>query len=132
MRVVLDTWVFLDPSKFSKAILNRIRRKTLDGVISTITYAEIYSLLYKRVDDEEIQRFRQSLDRLSLRDVPVTKKIAEEGGRYKAKYGFSVADGIILATAVAENVNLLVTGDPDIERVKEIRVASPKKMLKEL
>lgn len=132
MRVVLDTWVFLNSSKSSRILLHQVRDKALEGAVSTITFAELYSLLYKRVSDEGIKRFRESLERLGLRDVPVTKEIAEEGGRYKAKYGFSVADGIILATAVAEGADVLVTGDPDFEKVEEIKAANPEETLKEL
>ena len=132
MRVALDTWIFLDPSKPSRTLLDRIRRKALEGVISTVTFAELYSLLYKRGSDEDVKRFSQSLERLSMRDAPVTKEIAKEGGRYKAKYGFSIADGIILATAVAEHVDMLVTGDPNLKKVEEIKAVAPEKTLKEL
>lgn len=132
MRVVLDTWVFLDPSKPSKALLDRVRRTAPEAVVSAITYAELCSLLYRRVSDEDVKRFTRNLERLGLRTVSVTKEIAEEGGRYKAKYGFSIADGIIVATAVAEHADLLVTGDPDFNKVEEIKAATPEKTLKEL
>jgi len=132
VRVVLDTWMFLDPSKPSKDLMDRVRRGTLEAVVSTITYAELYSLLYKRVSDGDIKSFKRNLERLGLRDRIVTKEIAEEGGRYKARYGFSIADGIIVATAVMEHVALLVTGDPDFNRVEEIKAVAPEKLLKEL
>jgi len=132
VRIVLDTWVFLDPSKASKDLLDRVRRGALEAVVSTITYAELYSLLYKRVSDGDVKSFKLNLERLGLRDRAVTKEIAEEGGRYKAKYGFSIADGIIVATAVTEHAVLLVTGDPDFNRVEEIKAVIPEKILKEL
>ena len=132
MRVVLDTWVFLDPSKPSRDLLGQVRRGDLEAVVSAITYAELCSLLYRRVSDEDVKRFTRNLERLGLRTVSVTKEIAEEGGRYKAKYGFSIADGIIVATAVAEHADLLVTGDPDLTRVEEIKAATPEKTLREL
>ncbi len=132
MRIVLDTWIFLDPSKPSKDLLDRVRRGALEAVVSTITYAELYSLLYKRVSDGDVKSFKRNLERLGLRDRAITKEIAEEGGRYKAKYGFSIADGIIVATAVTEHATLLVTGDPDFNRVEEIKAATPEKTLREL
>lgn len=127
MKVILDTWVFLDLLKPSKNLLHRVRHRALEGFVSTITFAELYSLLYKRVSEENVKRFTQNLDRVGLSDIPVTKEIAKEGGRYKAKYGFSIADGIILATAVTEHADMLVTGDPDFERVEEIKVVTPEK-----
>ncbi|MEM3607763.1 MAG: PIN domain-containing protein [Candidatus Bathyarchaeia archaeon] len=132
LKVVLDTWIFLDLSEPSKALLNQARLRNLEGLVSTVTFAELYSLLYKRVNEKEIERFRRSMERLNLRDVPVTRDIAEEGGRYKAKYGFSIADGIILATAVMEHAKILVTGDPDFERVMEVKVANPEEAMEAL
>jgi len=131
-RIVLDTWVFLDASKSSKALLNQVRVGTLEVLVSAVTFAEIYSLLYRRVSQKDIERFRRNMERLDLRDVPVSKEIAEKGGRYKAKYGFSIADGIILATAVTVHAKILVTGDPDLEKIVEVRVASPEKTIGEL
>jgi len=79
VRIVLDTWVFLDPSKASKDLLDRVRCGALEAVVSTITYAELYSLLYKRVSDGDVKIFKRNLERLGLRDRAVTKEIAEEG-----------------------------------------------------
>ena len=132
MKVILDTWVFLDPSQSSKALLSRVRSATIEGIVSTVTFAELYSLLYRRISDKDAERFTRNFERLGLSDVPVVKEIAKEGGRYKAKYGFSIADGIILATALAERAEMLVTGDPEFRKVEELRVATPERALKEL
>jgi len=37
-----------------------------------------------------------------------------------------------VATAVTEHAALLMTGDPDFNRVEEIRAATPEKTLREL
>jgi len=126
VRVVLDT------SKPSRDLLGQVRRGDLEAVVSAITYAELCSLLYRRVSDKDVKSFMRNLERLGLKDRSVTKEIAEEGGRYKAKYGFSIADGIIVATAVAEHADYLVTGDPDFNKVEEIKIATPEGTLKEL
>ena len=132
MKVILDTWVFLDPSRSCKALLSRVRSATIKGIVSTVTFAELYSLLYRRVGDKDVERFTRNLERLGLSDAPVIKEIAKEGGRYKAKYGFSIADGIILATGLAEGAEMLVTGDPEFKKVKELKVATPEKALRDL
>ncbi|MBI5035744.1 type II toxin-antitoxin system VapC family toxin [Candidatus Micrarchaeota archaeon] len=88
-------------------------------LLSVINLIEIYSkyLLRSPLDAEEKRNFL--LSRCEL--VGVSKDIALEASRLKAKHQLAIADAIILATAQLNKATLITT-DKDFEGLKGVRL----------
>jgi len=78
--------------------------------ISHVTIAEVVNVISRMYGEREARVQYAYLKHSSLKRDPTTEGIAVNAGFYKTKYKFSLADAIILATAVEAGVDVLVTG----------------------
>ena len=90
-----------------------------------MTTAEIIASTYKKAP-ELTMTVKALVENFVSRDniIPMDNGIAEAAGKLKAKYSpnFSMADCIILATALKENCQALFTADPEFDKVSEIQI----------
>ncbi len=129
MRSLIDTCVFISILRAEPGggwfvrLLKRLRPET---VVSVITLSEIIALVYQE-DEEAAVKAKALVEReVGENNVfSVTREIAELAGKVKARHRFSLADGIILATALAKKCGALVTFDHEFDDVEEIRVIRP-------
>jgi predicted nucleic acid-binding protein len=136
MRVLLDTGIFINVlnnelgAEFSEKFLQKIQNKEIDGLISTITVAEIFSI-YHRMDEKDTIRAKVYVESIIKKDkiIPVFKPIAELGGKIKSKYRLSLGDAIIIATAMLTNCECLVSLDKEMKKVDLIEIKEPKDLL---
>jgi predicted nucleic acid-binding protein len=136
MRVLVDTGVFInilnkEPNyENSVKLLEKIQRKEIEGFISVITIAEIFSIFY-RISEEETLIAKTCIETFITEDriVPIIKRIAEFAGRIKASYNISLGDAFIVATAILAGCECLVSLDPEIKKVDLIDVKEPKEFL---
>ena len=136
MRVLVDTGIFINVlndepnAEFSEKLLQQIQNKKIDGLISTITLAEIFSIYY-RISEKATIRAKVYVESIIEKDkiIPVFKSIAELGGKIKSKYKVSLGDAIIIATAVLANCDYLVSLDREIKKVNVIEVKEPKELV---
>lgn len=128
--ILIDTCIFLSilygesgSERFVKFLTGR-----KDCVISVITLSEILSSAYKKFEEEAVKA-KILVEKFTGEEniVPVTKEIAEMAGKLKAKYsgGFSLADAIILSTAIITECEAIATTDPEFEKIKEIKIIKP-------
>ena len=81
-------------------------------VISTLTIHEVLVIHFRRGKTKEAEGFRRLIYSAPwLRIVPVSSSIAERSAGYRHGLGLSTADSIILATAVEEGCDELMTTD---------------------
>jgi len=136
MKVLVDTGVFInvlndEPSaEFSEKLLQQIQNKKIDGLISAITLAEIFSIYY-RINEKATIRAKVYIESIIEKDkiIPVFKSIAELGGKVKSKYKVSLGDAIIIATAMLTNCDYIVSLDREIRKVNLIEVKEPKELV---
>jgi len=126
MAITVDTSVFLSifyderSRRWSENILLQKDKK-----ISTITIAEVLASVYKK--SPRLAMIAKSLVEQAIMPeniIAVTSEIAEVAGKMKSKYSpnFSMADSIILATAILTGCDRVATLDPEFGQVAELKV----------
>jgi len=129
MRTFLDTWVLIEKYKGSgdaEKVFEGAKTR-FEAHISHITVAELMNVISREYGEREARVQYAYIKRAPLRRDPLTEENARDAGLLKTKYGFSLADAVILATALAAGADVLVTGgEEQYERewkdVREIRV----------
>lgn len=129
MKIALDTNILiyflegLEPyASKVEDLLNSFMRGENRGVISTVTVSEILTGFYAKGDEEGSAKMRGLLKDLSisgLEIVPVTFEIADLAARLRAKRGGRLPDSIIVATALTQSAELLISQDRDLKRFSE-------------
>ncbi len=126
MKIALDTNVLIyffegiepQASKVEK-ILQAIMKGRDEGVVSTITIAEVLTGFYLAADTAKATKAKQLLNDLTLtgfKIVPVTFEIADLAANLRAKRGGKLPDALIIATALNQEANLVYSQDKDLQR----------------
>lgn len=133
MKITLDTNILIyflegiepQASKVEK-ILNSFMRTEDEGIVSTITIAEILTGFYVAGDAKKAAKTKQLLNDLTLNGfkiVPVTFEIADLAADLKAKRGGKLPDALIVATALNQAANMVYSEDKDLQRFsKDIKI----------
>lgn len=130
MRVFLDTWVLVEKYKennYAERVLEAA--KTLfETHISVITMAELVNVIDRLYGDKEARIQFAYINSVPLIQNPLTLGVAFKAGLLKTKYRFSLADAVILSTAIATESDVLVTGgekqyEKEWKNVNELKVA---------
>ena len=121
-RILLDTSVLVahlggaEPvaSAASGLIEECLRSRRNDGVISTITVAELLTRPFRTSQQaaDMVVAFLWSLPDLLIRSVDFL--VAAEAARIRAATGLDMPDASILATAVLTTSRMLATNDRDL------------------
>ncbi|HIK02891.1 TPA: type II toxin-antitoxin system VapC family toxin [archaeon] len=109
------TWVELFEGRISEGSV--FNEKEI--VTSVISLYEMYSKYLQY--DEQKTKDAVGLVQSKARIVNVDKYIALRAAQLRKKYKFSMADSIILSTAIQENAEI-VTGDPHFKNVTEVKI----------
>ncbi len=133
MKIALDTNVLIyflegiEPhaSKVEK-ILNAFMKAEDEGIISTVTIAEILTGFYVAGDAKKAAKAKKLLNDLTLNSfkiVPVSFDIADSAANLRAKRGGKLPDALIVATALNQTANLVYSQDRDLQRFsKDIKI----------
>lgn len=97
-------------------ILKSINSKT-NIYISFMTLMEGKYQLWRRVGKDTAEEFERMIRNLPLLRVDVTEAILNDAAEIKATTRLSIADSLIIATAI-ETGSALVHKDPEFEQVK--------------
>ena len=133
MKTALDTNILIyylegiepEASKIGKVLAGFMNSEN-EGLISTITVAEILTGFYLAGDINRAAKVKKLLIDLTLNSfkiVPVTFEIADLAANLRAKKGGRLPDALILATAINQKADVIYSQDKDLQRFnKEIRV----------
>ena len=125
MKIVFDTSILVDCLRGNAGAINvveRVAKMELEGLISVLTEAELYS--GKECDTDT--GFAKVKDITSLfTTILLTSEIAQEAGFIRRKYKVAIPDAIIAATASSHNAKLWTKNTKDFEIIKEIRTEDP-------
>ena len=121
-KAVYDTRFFVEfYYSRDERLLQRMKeeKKRREKFISTVVIHEVYRLTLER-EGRETATLRARLLRQDFKVVPVTAEIAEVSAELRHKYGLSMGDSMIAATASYLGATC-ISDDPHFKRVKEIR-----------
>jgi predicted nucleic acid-binding protein len=129
LKIALDTNVLIyflegaDPvATKAEGLLNSFMKGENQGVISTISIAEVLTGFYAARDEEGAAKTKsliQDLTHNGFRIVPVTFEIADLAASLRARRGGRLPDALIAATAIVEAADHIVSQDEDLQRFSE-------------
>jgi predicted nucleic acid-binding protein len=143
IQALIDTNIFLTLAasqpgwKQCGELMDRVYRKEIQGLMSTIQISELYTPFKRAGDEEGLKQMMMELTKLKPRIIPVTKAISEISAVYRASIKtldgrwLPLADSLLLATALHEDAAIIYTLDLDFYNVKSIRVEAPEMPLEE-
>jgi len=135
MKIALDTNVLIyflegiepQANKVEK-ILNAFMKTEAEGVISTVTVAEVLTGFYIAGEAKRALKAKKLLNDLTLNSfkiVPITFEIADLAAILRAKRGGRLPDALIIATAVNQAADIVYSEDKDLQRFnKDIKICS--------
>jgi predicted nucleic acid-binding protein len=129
MKIALDTNILiyflegLEPHASKvEGLLNSFMKRENEGVISTISIAEVLNGFYAAGLEEKAANTKRLLTDLTLNGfkiIPVNLEIADLAAILKAKRGGKLPDALIAATALHQAANLIYSQDEDLQRYNE-------------
>ena len=133
MKVALDTNLFIyflegiEPyATRVEGLLNSLMRRENEGIISTISIAEVLTGFYTAEDEEgakETKSLFEDLTSNGFEIVPVSFEIADIAASLRARRGGRLPDALIVATAIDRAANLIYSQDEELQRFgEEIRI----------
>ena len=137
MKIMVDSNIFLalllkDRGwREVKSLLDAIYDRGDRIYMSVIQLNEILTPLYRYGLDDRIDVVKEEFSKLKVKFVDVNREISELAAIYRAKYKtienrwLSLADALILATAVVSEVETLYTIDIDFIDIDILNIASP-------
>lgn len=134
MKVALDSNILIyffegmEPqASHAEKILCSIMKGKDEGIVSTITIAEVLTGFYLAKDPVKAAKAKNLLTDLAINSfkiVPVTFDIADLAAQLRAKSGGKLPDALIVATAISHGADVLYSQDKDMQRYnREINVA---------
>jgi predicted nucleic acid-binding protein len=121
MKIVVDSDVIIDAIRGVKTSANLLKEliKENELFISGITEAEIFA--GKNFENED--KKQKLLKFLSFfQKINPNNEILQKAGEFRRKYGISLLDCIIAATAYHINAELLTRNEKDFLKIKEIKL----------
>lgn len=114
----------------AERVLRAVEEGRLRGISTTILFGEI-RYVYLREDKTGFEIARAAIEaEMNLRTVPITAPLAIHAAELRRRYyskknAFSYNDGLYLATGLAEHANLLITTDPHLLNVADLKTIPP-------
>ncbi len=129
MKLALDTNVLIyffegiepEAGKVEK-ILTSIMKGQDEGVVSTVTIAEVLTGFYVAGDNKKTLKAKKLLNDLTLNSfniIPVTFEIADLAANLRAKRGGRLPDALIVATAINQDASVVYSQDKDLQRYNQ-------------
>ncbi len=134
MKITLDTNILIyflegiepQATKVEKLLDSFMKAKN-EGIISTITVAEVLTGFYLAGDIRKAVKVKNRLNDLTLNSfkiVPVTFDIADLAANLRAKRGGKLPDALIVATAFTHASDIIYSQDKDLQRFnKDIKIS---------
>ena len=88
--------------------------------ISLITHSELYagkSVWEKKTAKDELEFLLSE-----MRIINLDEALSKKAGEIKAKYGITLMDAIIAATAIVQKIKLATLNTRDFKRIKDLKI----------
>jgi predicted nucleic acid-binding protein len=123
-RAVYDTrffdWLYNSKDETLKRKI-RLEKERKEKFVSTVVIHELYKLSLAN-EGREIAKLKVAYLKQDFEVVPVDGQIAEVSAELRQKYGLSMGDSMIAATALKLNA-MCISDDPHFQQIKEIKTA---------
>lgn len=117
----------------SRSIIKAMIDKKFDSLTSVLTVDEVVWSIRKTCDIEISLKVGKNMFELqNLKFVNVYPSTVLNSFEFTEKYGLKPRDAIHAASMLENDVNEIVTEDPDFKKVKEIKSYSMEEFLKKL
>ena len=117
-RIYWDSMLFIywieDHPRYARRIshiLDRINERGDALCTSTFTLAEVLTGPYKRGDERLATQIREVFNGPAIEMLPFTSETADVYARIRARFEFSPADAIHLASAAESKIDVFLTND---------------------
>lgn len=138
ITVVLDTNILLNAknihepySTHSLQVLDAVEDGSIQGIISVISIAELYTGYYSQGDKrgkEELLAHLISARGFVIADLDL--EIADTAARIRADTGLRLPDAVIIATGLAKGAQYVVTHDKELRKANNhLETISSKELL---
>lgn len=109
-------------SLLAKRILLKVVEGELKAATSSLTWDEIVWGIRKILDLEiAVRKGREFLEFPNLRILRVDEKTIKGAQKIVEKYKLKPRDAIHVSCAITNNIKEVISDDPDLDRVKEIK-----------
>lgn len=136
-RVGIDTNIFIgifleekEKLEPSLTILKLISDGVLEGVVSAISLIEIAILFYQK---NEMQKGRKAIEFIralpNIMIVDITSDMVLNIANTKISEKLSIADAVVLSSAIKLSSDVFLTYDDDFAKVKKIQCMKPEDYL---
>ena len=108
--------------KYVRQILQSIEKGELSAYTSTLTWDEVVWIVRKEMGrDEVLSQGQKLLGFSNLNWINVDENILSNAQALMNKYNLHPRDSIHVASALSRKINVIISDDSDIDRVKEIK-----------
>lgn len=141
ITVLLDTNILLNAKNTSEShsthslhVLDAVEDSVIQGIISTVSIAELCTGYYSQGDmkgKEELLTHLISNDGFVIVDLDL--EIADAAAKIRADTGLRLPDAIIIAAGLAKGAQYLVTHDKELKKANNyLKVISSKELVSKL
>ncbi len=124
--IVVDTDLIIDLLRGvpeAKEFFNKIKTRGFIAYYSSIVEAEIFSGQSAGTPEEE--KIIENLLKLMTR-LDINGAVAKKAGEFRRKYGCSMPDALIAATAITNNIHTIATRNKKhFDNIKDVNVLVP-------
>jgi uncharacterized protein len=108
--------------KYVRQILQSVEKGELLAYTSTLTWDEVVWIVRKEMGrDEAISQGQKLLGFSNLHWINADENILSHAQALMSKYNLHPRDSIHVASALNKKINVIISDDSDIDRVKEIK-----------
>ena len=137
MKFYLDSNVFIfaeisreEIGDIARGVLRKLEKFT--GMISPLVIDEIVWSIKKEIDYQTAINVGEKLFELPLKIVSINPETVFNALKFMRKYRIKPRDCIHISCMLENNVQTIVTEDPDFKKVKEIKTLTISQFAKEL
>ena len=94
-----------------------------EGCTSIITLLEVLVRPFQEDDNQTAAKYRELiLNSKNLDVLEVNESVVERAAKLRAEYKIKTPDAIQIASAILNKVDLFISNDKDLERIKEVDI----------
>lgn len=91
-------------------------------VTSHLTRLECRTKPLRDKNNSLLSRYEAFFSAQRFRLIDISAAIIDRATHLRASYGFKTPDALHLATAIVENADVVLTGDRELEKCRDVRI----------
>lgn len=124
-KLLIDTDILINVSREIPIAINRLQSEIKNSTlaISSITQMELIVGCRNKTELQNLEKFLQRYVIIKVNEL-ITDKAIELLMQYRLSHGLLIADGLIAATAIVNNLALLSKNQRDYRFISELNLLS--------